>query len=58
MNILVDDDKKDMPVLFEQRFRKEIRGGQIWFTFANSGEEALESGTNKICLQISNRRIT
>lgn len=41
MNVLVVDDEKDMQMLFEQRFRKEIRGGQIRFAFANSGEEAL-----------------
>lgn len=41
MNILVVDDEKDMRSLFEQRFRKEIKGGQINFAFANSGEEAL-----------------
>lgn len=28
-------------MLFEQRFRKEIRAGEIRFAFANSGEEAL-----------------
>lgn len=41
MNILVVDDEADMKSLFEQRFRKEIRDGQIRFAFANSGEEAL-----------------
>jgi CheY-like chemotaxis protein len=41
MNILVVDDEKDMQMLFEQRFRKEIRSGQVRFAFANSGEEAL-----------------
>lgn len=41
MNILVVDDEADMKSLFEQRFRKEIRDGQIQFAFANSGEEAL-----------------
>ncbi len=41
MNILVVDDEKDMQLLFEQRFRKEIRDGIIHFAFANSGEEAL-----------------
>ena len=41
MNILVVDDEKDMQLLFEQRFRKEIREGEIHFAFANSGEEAL-----------------
>jgi len=42
MNILVVDDEKDMQLLFEQRFRKEIREGEIHFAFANSGEEALK----------------
>jgi len=41
MNILVVDDEQDMKMLFEQRFRKEIREGEIHFAFANSGEEAL-----------------
>jgi CheY-like chemotaxis protein len=41
MNILVVDDELDMKMLFEQRFRKEIRDGEIRFAFANSGEEAL-----------------
>lgn len=41
MNILVVDDEKDMQLLFEQRFRKEIREHKINFAFANSGEEAL-----------------
>ncbi len=42
MNILVVDDESDVQPLFEQRFRREIRSGEIRFTFANSGEEALE----------------
>ncbi|MEP6597038.1 MAG: response regulator [Ginsengibacter sp.] len=41
MKILVVDDEKDMQMLFEQRFRKEIRKGEIQFVFAVSGEEAL-----------------
>ena len=41
MKILVVDDEKDIQILFEQRFRKEIRDGQIGFVFAFSGEEAL-----------------
>ena len=45
MNILVVDDEKDIQPLFEQRFRKEIKNGEINFVFAYSGEEALE------CLQ-------
>ena len=42
MKILVVDDEKDIRDLFQQRFRKEIRNGQIEFAFAYSGEEALE----------------
>jgi CheY-like chemotaxis protein len=42
MKILVVDDEKDIKVLFEQRFRKEIREKTIEFAFAFSGEEALE----------------
>ncbi len=41
MKILVVDDEKDVQVLFEQRFRKEIRSGEIELAFAFSGEEAL-----------------
>jgi two-component system chemotaxis response regulator CheY len=41
MKILVVDDEKDMQMLFEQRFRKEIRNGEMQFVFAISGEEAL-----------------
>lgn len=41
MKILVVDDEKDMQMLFEQRFRKEIRNTEIEFVFAFSGEEAL-----------------
>jgi CheY-like chemotaxis protein len=39
--ILVVDDEKDIQVLFQQRFRKEIRKGELHFEFAFSGEEAL-----------------
>ncbi len=41
MKILVVDDEKDVQVLFEQRFRKEIRSAEMEFMFAFSGEEAL-----------------
>ncbi|HRH51124.1 MAG TPA: response regulator [Panacibacter sp.] len=41
MKILVVDDEKDIQVLFEQRFRKEIRSGEMNFVFAYSGNEAL-----------------
>lgn len=42
MKILVVDDEKDVQVLFEQRFRKEMRNGEMNFAFAFSGEEALQ----------------
>ncbi len=41
MKILVVDDERDIQALFEQRFRKEIRNGEMEFEFAFSGEEAL-----------------
>ncbi len=41
MKILVVDDEKDVQVLFEQRFRKEMKNGDMQFAFAFSGEEAL-----------------
>jgi CheY-like chemotaxis protein len=40
-NILVVDDEQDVRLLFEQRFRKEIRDQVVRFAFAFSGEEAL-----------------
>ena len=42
MKILVVDDEKDVQVLFEQRFRREIKNGEMEFAFAFSGEEALQ----------------
>ncbi|AWM31482.1 response regulator [Hymenobacter nivis] len=42
MKILVVDDEPDVPLLFEQRFRHEIRSGALSFAFAHSGEEALD----------------
>ena len=42
MNILVVDDERDVQILFEQRFRKEIKNNEIEFAFAFSGEEALQ----------------
>ena len=41
MKVLVVDDEKDVQVLFEQRFRREIRNQEMNFLFAFSGEEAL-----------------
>lgn len=42
MKILVVDDEKDVQVLFEQRFRKEMKNSEMEFAFAFSGEEALQ----------------
>ncbi|MBO2010576.1 response regulator [Hymenobacter negativus] len=41
MQILVVDDETDVRDLFQQRFRREIRSGEMNFSFAFSGEEAL-----------------
>ncbi len=41
MKILVVDDERDVEALFQQRFRKEIKNGDLYFEFAFSGEEAL-----------------
>ena len=42
MKILVVDDERDVKILFEQKFRKEIKSGELQFAFAFSGEEALQ----------------
>ncbi len=42
MKVLVVDDEKDIRLLFEQKFRKEIRNRDVEFAFAYSGEEALQ----------------
>ena len=41
MKVLVVDDETDVQYLFEQKFRKEIRNGEMNFEFAFSGEKAL-----------------
>jgi len=41
MKVMVVDDEADVRLLFEQRFRKEIRSGVIEFYFALSAQEAL-----------------
>ena len=41
LKILVVDDEPDVKDLFQQRFRREIRSGELSFNFAFSGEEAL-----------------
>ena len=42
MQILVVDDETDVRDLFLQCFRREIRSGEFHFSFAFSGEEALQ----------------
>ncbi len=39
---LVVDDESDVQFLFTQKFRREVRKGELEFVFATSGEEALE----------------
>lgn len=41
MKVLVVDDEHDVQMLFEQRFRKEIRNKEMEFVFAFSGEDAI-----------------
>ncbi len=41
MKILVVDDEADVQPLFMQRFRKEIKSGEVELDFALSGEEAM-----------------
>ncbi len=42
MKFLVVDDEKDVEMLFRQKFRKEIRNGDVELVFAFSGQEALD----------------
>jgi two-component system, response regulator, stage 0 sporulation protein F len=42
MKFLVVDDEKDVEMLFRQKFRKEIRNGDLEMEFAFSGNDALE----------------
>ena len=39
--ILVVDDEPDVELLFRQKFRKEIKSGELSFVFAFNGSEAL-----------------
>ncbi len=41
IHVLVVDDEEDVQWLFKQRFRREIKAGQLALHFAFSGEEAL-----------------
>lgn len=42
MKVMVVDDEEDIQYLFTQKFRKEIKAGQIHFCFSLSAEAALE----------------
>lgn len=42
MNIMIVDDEQDIKILFQQKFRREIRSGQLALHFAFSGQAALE----------------
>ena len=57
LKILVVDDERDVELLFRQRFRREVRNGEIELLFAFSGEEALgvleEHGKADIVLVLS-----
>ncbi|TAH41811.1 MAG: response regulator [Bacteroidetes bacterium] len=41
MNMLVVDDEQDVEVLFKQRFKKELKDGEVRIDFAFSGKDAL-----------------
>lgn len=42
MKILIVDDEKDVEMLFRQKFRREIRSGNLELVFAFSGADALK----------------
>lgn len=42
MKILIVDDEKDVELLFRQKFRREIRSGNLELVFAFSGADALK----------------
>lgn len=42
MKVLIVDDERDVEALFRQRFRREVRRGEIELLFAFSGEEAID----------------
>ena len=42
MKIMVVDDEEDIQLLFRQKFRREIKKGEIEFHFAFSAKEAID----------------
>ena len=47
-HILVVDDESDVQVLFEQRFRKEVKNGEISFAFALNADDAMDYLTQNV----------
>ena len=43
LRALVVDDESDVQFLFTQKFRREVRRGELEFVFAESGEAALQT---------------
>lgn len=44
---MIVDDEKDVETLFRQKFRKEVRSGELALEFAFSGDEALKKLNSK-----------
>lgn len=42
MKVLVVDDERDVELLFRQKFRREVRSGELELAFAFGGREALD----------------
>lgn len=42
LHVLVVDDEADIPILFRQRFRRELRSGSLVLQFAATGRAALD----------------
>ena len=42
MRLIVVDDEKDVQLLFQQKFRKELKNGEIQIYYAFDGHSALE----------------
>jgi two-component system, response regulator, stage 0 sporulation protein F len=41
IKMLIVDDERDVEILFSQRFRKEIKNGEVQLNFAFNGDDAL-----------------
>ena len=57
LKVLIVDDEQDVELLFRQRFRREMRRGEVELLFAFSGEEALrvleQQGKTDVVLVLS-----